>query len=53
VVYANQWGRWVPAELFPVIQGIKPEHRIFLNGIEYVRIYNIKMFPKQRFRKLP
>lgn len=42
VVYSNQWYRRLPAALFDTLEGIEPEKRIYLNGIEYVRIYATK-----------
>lgn len=45
VVYSNQWRRQLPGGLFPLIEGVEPEKRIYLNDIEYVRIYNIEDIP--------
>jgi hypothetical protein len=53
VVYSNQWQRQIPGGLFPLIEGVEPEKRIFLNGIEYVRIYNVEAIPEERFTLQP
>lgn len=45
VVYSNQWRRQLPGGLFPLIEGVEPEKRIYLNDIEYVRIYNVEDIP--------
>jgi hypothetical protein len=49
VVYSNQWKRQIPGGLFPFLTGVEPERRIYLNGIEYVRIYNLEAFPAEKF----
>lgn len=45
VVYSNQWQRQIPGGLFPLLEGVEPEKRIYLNNIEYVRIYNVEDIP--------
>jgi hypothetical protein len=42
VVYANQWQRLIPRELHDYLSGKSPEHTIWINDIEYVRIYKIR-----------
>ena len=41
VIYAHQWQRSTPRELLAYISERTPEHTIWINGIEYVRIYKI------------
>lgn len=52
VVYSSQWGRRLPGELFDILDGVEPEKRIYLNGIEYVRIYNVKSLPTGKLTPL-
>jgi hypothetical protein len=42
VIYVHQWQRLMPRELLVYLSGQTPEHTIWINGIEYVRIYKIK-----------
>lgn len=39
VVYIHQWQRNLPEDLLSELATKKPEHTIWINGIEYVRIY--------------
>jgi hypothetical protein len=39
VIYAHQWQRQMPRPLLEVLAGRTPEHRVEINGLEYVRIY--------------
>jgi hypothetical protein len=39
VVYIHQWQRNLPEDLLSKLATKKPEHTIWINGIEYVRIY--------------
>jgi len=41
VTYSNQWARHEPEGLFLLIEGIAPEHSIWINEIEYARIYKV------------
>jgi hypothetical protein len=41
VVYVHQWQRLIPKELHDYLTGKTPEHTIWINGIEYVRIYKL------------
>ena len=41
VIYVHQWQRFIPRELLVYLSGQTPEHTIWINGIEYVRIYKI------------
>ncbi|MDX1415706.1 MAG: glycosyltransferase family 39 protein [Candidatus Promineifilaceae bacterium] len=42
VLYIHQWQRGVPAALLDKFVTRDPEHIIELNGLEYVRIYNLQ-----------
>ena len=44
VVYANQWHRNIPPELFTLLDNFQPEKSVWLNDIEYVRIYRVDDF---------
>ena len=39
VIYVHEWQRNLPAELLSELANKTPEHSIWINGIEYVRIY--------------
>jgi hypothetical protein len=39
VIYVHQWQRNLPPEVLSELVSRKPEHTIWINGIEYVRIY--------------
>ena len=41
VIYVHQWQRSTPRELLAYLSEQIPEHTIWINGIEYVRIYKI------------
>jgi hypothetical protein len=41
VVYTNQWYRSIPPELFVILDKVKPIHRVWIEDIEYARIYRI------------
>jgi hypothetical protein len=41
VIYVHQWQRSTPRELLAYLSEQTPEHTIWINGIEYVRIYKI------------
>ncbi len=45
VTYSNQWFRNRPADLLFGLAGVEPEHRVWINGIEYARIYSISQLP--------
>lgn len=42
VVYTNQWYRRIPPELFDILDHAQPEKSIWINGIEYARIYPVE-----------
>jgi hypothetical protein len=41
VIYIHQWQRYTPKELLDYLSSKTPEHTIWINGIEYVRIYKM------------
>jgi hypothetical protein len=45
VVYNNQWHRQIPPRLFNALATINPEKTIWINDIEYVRIYDVAKLP--------
>jgi 4-amino-4-deoxy-L-arabinose transferase-like glycosyltransferase len=42
VIYLEQWQRNLPAELLDKLRGLKPEYSVWINGLEYVRVYKIQ-----------
>jgi 4-amino-4-deoxy-L-arabinose transferase-like glycosyltransferase len=42
VIYVHQWQRQTPRRLLEYLQDKTPEYTVWINGIEYVRIYNLK-----------
>jgi hypothetical protein len=49
VTYSNQWFRNRPVVLLQKLEGIQPEHSVWINEIEYARIYNTDQLPKDLF----
>lgn len=49
VVYSNQWRRQIPGGLFIWLEGLQPEHSIWIDGIEYARIYAVDSIPPEKF----
>jgi hypothetical protein len=47
VVYSTQWARGAPRGLFTHLAGIEPEHSIWINNIEYARIYDVNTLPPE------
>jgi len=45
VTYTNQWHRRYPPELFALLDQVEPVHRVWIDDIEYVRIYKISDIP--------
>lgn len=41
VVYIQQWQRQIPKEVLEYLSGIEPEHTVWIDGLEYVRIYKL------------
>jgi hypothetical protein len=50
VIYTIQQGdRFIPPKLMKALQSYTPEHVIWINGLDYVRIYRVKDFPDAFF----
>jgi len=49
VTYSNQWFRNRPEELLVQLETVTPEYTIWLNGIEYARIYDTDQLPDALF----
>ena len=47
LIYSNQLFRGVPQDLLIPLEGVEPEKRIWLYGIEYVRIYAVDDLPAE------
>jgi hypothetical protein len=47
LIYSNQLFRDRPSELLDDLEGISPEKEIWLNGIEFVRIYDVDDLPDE------
>lgn len=45
VVYTNQWYRNRTPRLFEILAQVNPEHSIWINEIEYARIYRVEDIP--------
>jgi hypothetical protein len=41
VIYIHQWQRYTPKKMLDDLSGKSPEHTIWINGIEYIRIYKL------------
>ncbi len=41
VVYIQQWQRGTPRSMLDILDRQEPEHSIWINGLEYVRIYKL------------
>ncbi len=41
VIYIHQWQRRAPENLLEILSAREPEHSIWINGLEYVRIYKL------------
>ena len=52
IYYAHQKIRNLPANVMAALEGIAPEHVIWLNGIEYVRIYRVEDLPPSFYASL-
>jgi hypothetical protein len=46
VIYANEWQRRLPEELLDYLAQKTPEHTIWINGLEYVRVYKLISVPQ-------
>ncbi|MFC1936295.1 glycosyltransferase family 39 protein [Chloroflexota bacterium] len=49
VMYGNQWRRNMPAGLLLALEGAVPEHTVWIDGFEYVRIYAVETLPEAVF----
>ena len=47
VVYSTQWARGIPVGLFTHLAGVEPEHSVWINNIEYARIYDVNTLPPE------
>jgi hypothetical protein len=45
VIYIHQWQREMPKQLLDVLAERTPVHSIWIDGLEYVRIYNVQAPP--------
>ncbi|MEX1247207.1 MAG: glycosyltransferase family 39 protein [Anaerolineales bacterium] len=41
VIYIHQWQRGTPQNLLDALAAIEPEFRVWINGLEYVRVYHL------------
>jgi hypothetical protein len=42
VIYIHQLQRNIPAELLDKLKGLKPEYSVWIDGLEYARVYKIR-----------
>jgi len=49
VVYSTQWERGIPVGLFTHLAWVEPEHSVWINNIEYARIYDVNTLPPEIF----
>ena len=49
VVYQNQWYRRIPSDLFDSLDIVEPVKSIWVDGIEYARIYEVESLPAKIF----
>jgi hypothetical protein len=49
VVYQNQWYRRIPPDVFDSLDQVEPMETIWVDGIEYARIYEVDSLPDQIF----
>jgi 4-amino-4-deoxy-L-arabinose transferase-like glycosyltransferase len=52
IYYTLQRGRNSPANVMRALQGVAPEKTIWLNGIEYIRIYALQSMPGDFYDRL-
>ena len=45
VIYIHQWQRQMPKQLLDVLAERTPVHSIWIDGLEYVRVYNLQAPP--------
>jgi hypothetical protein len=41
VIYIHQWQRQIPKPVLDYVARLEPEHTVWLDGLEYVRIYKL------------
>ncbi len=41
VIYIHQWQRNAPADLLAALSGREPEHTVWIDGLEYARVYRM------------
>jgi hypothetical protein len=41
VIYITQWQRQAPPQVLAYVSALQPEHTIWINGLEYARIYKL------------
>jgi hypothetical protein len=46
VIYIHQWQRQMPKQLLDVLARQAPIHSVWIDGLEYVRIYNLQAPPR-------
>lgn len=49
VVYQNQWYRRIPPDVFDSLDQVEPMETIWVDGIEYVHVYEVENLPDQIF----
>jgi len=49
VVYSTQWARGAPRGLFTHLAEVEPEHSVWINNIEYARIFDVNTLPPEIF----
>jgi hypothetical protein len=49
VTYVNQWYRRIPSALYDSLDESEPLKRIWVDGIEYIRIYEVDSLPVEVF----
>jgi hypothetical protein len=42
VIYIHQWQRQMPQQLLEILAHQHPEHTVWINGLEYARIYRLR-----------
>ena len=47
VVYSTQWARGIPVGLFTHLAWVEPEHSVWINNIEYARIFDVNTLPPE------
>jgi 4-amino-4-deoxy-L-arabinose transferase-like glycosyltransferase len=50
VIYSSQWMRNMPLGLLNHLENVEPEHTIWIDGIEFARIFNVKNLPPEVYQ---